>query len=163
MSGSPQRIVPELSDEALAACYADAVRCYPEEACGLVLGPRDSAGCDEVRVCENQQNRLHERDPETFPRTARTAYSLAPREILFLERSQDGERPVKVVYHSHVDVGAYFSDEDKRAATFDGEPLYPVDYLVVDCRKDGVHGAKLFRFADGDFALVRSYPAPGGK
>ena len=77
--------------------------------------------------------------------------------MLFLQRSLDGERPVQVIYHSHVDVGAYFSEEDSRAATRDGEPIFPVDYLVIDCAADGVRGAKLFRFRGGTFVSVREY------
>ena len=64
-----------------------------------------------------------------------------------------------MIYHSHCDVGAYFSDEDKRAATPFGEPLYPVDYLVIDCARAGVRGARLFRFQAGDFAEIARYPA----
>jgi adenylyltransferase/sulfurtransferase len=152
-------MIPELGAEVLRACYADAIARYPEEACGLILGPRGTASCDEARICENQQNKLHALDPETYPRDARTAYNLAPRDVLFLSRSLDGERPVKVIYHSHVEVGAYFSQEDERAALFEGELVYPVDYLVIDCRRDGVRGARLFRFRDGKFVAVRDFSA----
>jgi proteasome lid subunit RPN8/RPN11 len=155
--------IPELPESVLAIAYADAVRRYPEEACGLFLGPRDGAGCDEARPCENQQNRLHESDPQTHPRDARTAYALGARDLLFLDKSLGSERPVKVIYHSHVEVGAYFSDEDRRAATFDGELVYPVDYLVIDCKKTGVEGAKLFRFVGGAFVCIREYPAPSSR
>ena len=142
----------------LAVAYADARRCYPEEACGLLLGPAGAALCDEARPCENQQNRLHARDGESFPRDARTAYALGVRDLRFVDESRDTPRPVKIIYHSHVEVGAYFSDVDRRAATFDGELLYPVDFLVIDCKKDGIHGAKLFRFRDGSFVEIAAYP-----
>ena len=92
-----------------------------------------------------------------FPRDARTAYNLGAKDLFFLDRSHKSERPVRVIYHSHVEVGAYFSAEDERAAVADGELLYPVDYLVVDVRTDGVRGAKLFRFAGGRFVEVGSY------
>jgi proteasome lid subunit RPN8/RPN11 len=147
----------EIDEALLKACYDDARARYPEEACGLLFGPRGEPRCDGIRVCENQQNRLHELDPETYPRDARTAYNLPPRDVLFLQRSLDGERPVKVIYHSHVEVGAYFSEEDRRAATFEGELVYPVDYLVIDCKRDGVHGARLFRYQAGEFVAIRAY------
>src|SRR6185436_12749465 len=99
--------------------------------------------------------------PETYPRDARTAYNLAPRDVLALERSLSGERPVKVIYHSHVDVGAYFSAEDVRAATFEGEPLYPVDYLVIDAGAAGARGARLYRFQDGAFAEIARFDGAG--
>ena len=147
----------EIDEALLKACYDDARARYPEEACGLLFGPRTEPRCDGIRVCENQQNRLHALDPETYTRDARTAYNLAPKDVLFLQRSLDGDGPVKVIYHSHVEVGAYFSEEDRRAATFEGELVYPVDYLVIDCRRDGVHGARLFRYQGGEFVAVRAY------
>ena len=35
-----------------------------------------------------------------------------------------------------------------------GELLYPVDWLVVDVRKDGARGWKLFRFEGGRFVEI---------
>jgi adenylyltransferase/sulfurtransferase len=152
----------------LAEVYAHARAGYPEEVCGLLSGPRGPGldtldTLDEVRRCENRQNALHTEDPVRFPRDARTAYNLGPADLFFLDKSLRGERPVRVIYHSHVDVGAYFSAEDKAAATFEGEPLHPVDYLVIDVRADGVHGAKLFRFAGGDFAEIAAFAAGPGE
>ena len=135
----------------LDAIYAHAREGYPEEVCGFIVGD------DEARRCENRQNALHAEDPVAFPRTAATAYNLGARDIMFLDRSQKSERRVAVIYHSHVDVGAYFSAEDERAAAPDGELDSPVDYLVVDVQTDGVRGAKLFRFAGGKFVEVGSY------
>jgi len=135
----------------LDAIYAHAREGYPEEVCGFIIGH------DEARRCDNRQNALHAEDPAAFPRDARTAYNLGARDIMFLDRSQKTERPVRVIYHSHVDVGAYFSAEDERAAAPDRELLYPVDYLVVDVQKDGVRGARLFRFDGGAFVEIGSY------
>ncbi len=154
-TASPCAIEPT----ALSLCYAEAAQAYPEEACGLLSGPRESDLCDEVRPCKNRQNDLHLQDPETYPRDATMAYNLGARDILYLSRSLDGPRPVKIIYHSHCDVGAYFSEEDRRAATFEDELLYPVDYLVIDCAAAGVRGALLFRFQDGQFVEIASYPA----
>ena len=135
----------------LDAIYAHAREGYPEEVCGFIVGG------DEARRCENRQNALHAEDPIYFPRDAKTAYNLGAKDIFFLDSSLRSDRPVRVIYHSHVDVGAYFSPEDVRAATYEGEPLYPVDYLVVDVSREGVRGAKLFRFRDGIFVEVQSY------
>jgi proteasome lid subunit RPN8/RPN11 len=150
-----------IGTEALAAIYAHAREGAGREVCGFVL--RGGGLPDEARRCENRQDALHAEDPERFPRDSRTAYNLGPRDLLFLDKSltsKDGRR-VEVIYHSHVDVGAYFSDEDVRAALFDGEPLYPVDYLVVDAKSDGtIGGAKLFRWDGSTFAEVARFP-PG--
>lgn len=144
MSGDIPRAV-------LDAIYQHAREGYPEEVCGFIVAD------DEVKRCENRQNALHAEDPVHFPRDAKTAYNLGAKDIFYLDKSQRSERPVRVIYHSHVDVGAYFSPEDVRAAAPDGELLYPVDWLVVDVQKDGVRGAKLFRFTDGAFVAVQSY------
>jgi adenylyltransferase/sulfurtransferase len=148
MSGEPRG---ELARALLDDIYAHAREGYPEEVCGFVLD-------GEVRRCENRQNALHAEDPEHFPRDARTAYNLGAKDLFFLDRSlRPGGQPVRIIYHSHVDHGAYFSDEDVRAAAPDGELLYPVDYLVVDATRDGVRGAKRFRFEGGRFVEVESY------
>ena len=36
-----------------------------------------------------------------------------------------------VIYHSHVDAGAYFSETDRRQALVGGEPAYPGAVYVV--------------------------------
>lgn len=145
----PARLAPA----ALEAIYAHARDGYPEEVCGFVIGE------GRVRRCENRQNALHAADPVSFPRDARTAYNIGPEDLFFLERTLRSPEPVRVIYHSHIDVGAYFSAEDARAAALDGEPLYPVEYLVVDVAAGGIRGAKQFRFEAGSFVEVACYPA----
>ena len=119
---------PTLSPDALQAIYAHARRDYPNECCGIVHGPKDQAIADQVTVCENIQNRLHAEDPGRFTRDARTAYALDTR---VLDKSLRGPTPGKIVYHSHVDVGSYFSETDQAAALFDDEPAHPVEYVVI--------------------------------
>jgi [CysO sulfur-carrier protein]-S-L-cysteine hydrolase len=141
----------ELPPSALHEIFAHAREGYPEEVCGFVL----QGG--EVRRCENQQDKMHALDPVTYPRTAATAYYLGPADLRFMADRARSSQPVQIIYHSHVEVGAYFSDEDERLAAWDGELVYPADYLVVDVKTDGVHGAKLFRFEGGRFLEVAQY------
>jgi len=143
--------LPTISAQVLAEIYAHARETYPEECCGFLIGPRDSAGVDEVRRCVNEQNRYHALDPERFPRTARIAYYLGGKDLRFLMQSLDTPRPVKLIYHSHIDVGSYFSAEDIRAALGrepddTAEPLYPVDHIVIDAQAEHIGGAKLFQW-----------------
>ncbi len=148
MSDSP------LDGEVLAALWAHAEAGHPEEVCGfLVEGPDGIA----VRPAENRQNALHAEDPAHFPRDARTAYNLGPKDLFYLDRHLSGRERVTTIYHSHCNVGSYFSDEDQRAALFDGEPLYAVDYLVIDVQVDGARLAKRFRWDGKTFAEVASY------
>jgi adenylyltransferase/sulfurtransferase len=144
-----------LSYEVLAELYAHAEAGYPEEECGLIFV--DESGRIETERCENRQNALHAEDPKHFPRDARTAYNLGAKDLFRLDRSLSSKRPVKIIYHSHVDVGAYFSAEDAAAAAPDGELLYPVDYLVIDVTAQGARGAKLFCFTDERFVEVAAF------
>ena len=156
----PHASLPTLSAQVLAEIYTHARETYPEECCGFLIGPRDSAGADEVRQCMNEQNRYHALDPERFPRTARIAYYLGGKDLRFLMQSLETPRPVKIIYHSHIDVGSYFSAEDIRAALGrepddTAEPLYPVDHIVIDAQADHIGGAKLFRWDRSQRAFVQ--------
>ncbi len=165
---TPQPAVPTLAFQVLAEIYAHAQAAYPEECCGFLIGAREAAVADEVRRCVNEQNRYHALDPERFPRTARTAYYLGGKDLRFLAQSLDTARPVKIIYHSHIDVGSYFSAEDVRAALgrepdATAEPLYPVDYIVIDVQADHVGGAKMFRWdtLQKAFVQIATYAGEG--
>lgn len=153
--------LPSVPQPILDAMYAHARETYPDECCGFLIAPQGSALIDEARRCVNEQNRYHALDPERFPRTAREAYYLGGRDLRFLLESVSGERPVRIIYHSHPDVGAYFSAEDTRAALGrepddTAEPLYPVDHIVIDTQPDHVAEAKLFRWDGGQRAFVHA-------
>jgi proteasome lid subunit RPN8/RPN11 len=145
---STKDVHPRLSPAALSEIYAHARRDYPSECCGIVFGAKGQAVADQVKPCRNIQDQLHAEDPVHHPRTSYNAYNLEPAEIFALEKSLRGDRPAKIVYHSHIDVGAYFSDTDQAAATFGDEPAYDVEYVVVDVKKDGTHGARQFAWDD---------------
>jgi adenylyltransferase/sulfurtransferase len=150
-----------LPRDVLDAIYAHAEEGHPEEVCGLVFAARgEGYPAAEARRCENRQNALHTEAPDVFQRDARTAYNFAPRDLMLLDKSLRSDRPARIIYHSHVEVGAYFSDEDVRAAAPDGELLYPCDYLVVDVKKDGAHGCRLFRFGSGRFVEIGGETRP---
>jgi proteasome lid subunit RPN8/RPN11 len=133
--------VERVDEEARAAFGRD------EESCGLLVGPADRPLLvDTVVPMENRANKLHRLDPETYPRTGRMYFDINP---LVFERSvREGEgngRPVKVLYHSHLDVGAYFSETDAQAATMGGDaPSYDLAYLVTSVRAGVVDDRKLF-------------------
>jgi [CysO sulfur-carrier protein]-S-L-cysteine hydrolase len=126
-----KNVLERLEAEARAAYARD------EESCGLLVGPADAAALlDDLVPMENRANKLHALDGVTYPRTGRQYFDIHPikfeREIK--ERSAAG-RPAKVLYHSHLDVGAYFSETDASAATMGGdEPAYDLAYLVTSVR-----------------------------
>ena len=59
------------------------------------------------------------------------------------------------IFHSHCDVGAYFSSEDRAMAAPEGRPLLPdVSYLVVAVDRGRATHTVLFKWSDGDFVEV---------
>jgi [CysO sulfur-carrier protein]-S-L-cysteine hydrolase len=122
-----------LTQEQLDEIHRHAVEEYPFECCGIVIGKPGQNDQDIIFQCTNIQNKLHEKDPETFVRDARTAYNIDPKELMGILKEVDSKQlPIKVFYHSHPEHDAYFSEEDSRMALFDGEPTYPeASYLVV--------------------------------
>ena len=128
-------ILARVDEEARAAYARD------EESCGLI-----------------RANKLHALDPETYPRTGRMYFDIDP--MKFARAVREGEangRPVKVLYHSHLDVGAYFSDTDASAATAGGEaPTYDLAYLVTSVRQGVVDDRKLFVWDTSRRAFVEA-------
>ena len=142
----------QLGDEAFAAMTAHASETYPEECCGVILG---GDGKDEAHRLDNIQNRLHAADPETFPRDARTAYTLDPKELeAVLTQAERRGLVFKALYHSHPDHEAYFSVEDRACATPFGEPTYPdTAQIVVSVMKGNVGRVAVYAWSPdaGDF------------
>ncbi len=137
-----------LSDQLIGEIVTHLMPSYPEEGCGLVF--RDAQGGLRVHGTKNIANDLHEEDPETFPRTARTFYAIEPKEFLLADKRGD---EIPVVFHSHCDCGDYFSDEDRMVATMgmgeDAGPAWPGrDYLVVSIVDNIPKQATLYRYDD---------------
>lgn len=113
-----------------------------EEACGIISGAADDLLADTQERLPNLANRYHAMDPEGYPRTGRTYFLIDP--LKFSKKIREGEtagRPIKVLWHSHLDCGAYFSDTDAQTALAGGdEPSYDVAFLVVSVRGDGRGG-----------------------
>lgn len=113
-----------------------------EEACGTIAGPaNDPLYADEATRWPNLANKHHAIDPENYPRTGRTYFLIDPLKFnRALDAAAKTDRPIKVLYHSHLDCGAYFSETDAATALAGGdEPAYPLAFLVVSVRTDG-HG-----------------------
>jgi proteasome lid subunit RPN8/RPN11 len=145
----------------LDAVEADARERYEkdEEACGYLRGPADQPLlCDEHVALVNTANRLHALDPETYFRTARTFFSFNEKKFddAVAASARQG-RPVKVLYHSHLDAGAYFSSTDKAVmsmgeppsvegaeATLGPGPAWPLAFLVTSVEKGRIAEHRLF-------------------
>jgi proteasome lid subunit RPN8/RPN11 len=148
---SYSELVDCLTINVIKEIYRLAIEQYPRECCGLILK-------QGIRPCPNIQDQLHQADPINYPRNSTTAFAFSASDSLFLSRNIDTENPVKIIYHSHPDVGAYFSDTDKANALYEGQPIYPVDHLVIDVQSHGVLCSKIFRFIEKDYKLIAILP-----
>ena len=132
-----------IPDDVLRAMAAHAAASYPAECCGLLLA--DAAGSLRFRPIENVAGT--QLGLETSSRSQRDGYVMDPKALLAaLEEAEQAGGHLWAIVHSHPDVGAYFSSEDKRKAVWDdGEPVWPgVRYLVVSVRAGQVDGARMF-------------------
>ena len=121
----------KLTRPALAMIIAQAERDFPDETCGFIIGNAETV---EVRPITNVQNAKHTADPKSFPRDARTAFLMEPREHLTVLNEIDRRKlELIAVYHSHPDHDAYFSATDRsNACSFDpSEPDYPGTFHIV--------------------------------
>ena len=141
----PRAVLRELETEAVAAYGRE------EEACGYLTGPLGGPGgeakrADRAHVMPNLANRYHQLDPEAYPRTGRTYFLLDARKFQrAIEEGEPAGRPVKVLWHSHLDVGAYFSETDAAAANMGGEaPAHDLAYLVTSVRHGVIEEHRLF-------------------
>ena len=138
----------DIPKDILTKIYSQAEKEYPEECCGWIL--RTNGGAYTYVTSKNLQNKYHQIDPGNYPRTAKDAFLIDA-----LKLSQDTEKIQKeggslyCIVHSHIDVGAYFSKEDKKQMAEEGmsSSIYPAEcYLVVSVQKRRVQEDALFYF-----------------
>lgn len=150
----------------LPEIYRILAAAYPEEGCGFVF--EDESGALRVVSTVNRATRLHEMDPLTYPRDGRTYFE--PDMKPWLRAVRDGQT-ARVIFHSHPDTDAYFSDTDKAQAVFGNaggrlEERNPgVVHLVVSVRgvMPKAQVARLYKFSEtgNDFERVATYDARG--
>lgn len=136
----------ELLARLASLCEADPER----EACGFVVR---RGGALEVVPVANVADAYHARDPAQFPRTSRTSYLMDPKAQLRLFRALEQEGgQIAAVWHSHVEVGAYFSAKDRADAAVDGAPILPgAEYLVLGVREGRVDEVRRYVWRAGEF------------
>ena len=126
--------------------YRHARETFPEECCGLMLGPPGVEPRQVVR-CTNVQNvRLAKGESKL---NASQGFWIDEQELERALRSAEARgEELRVVYHSHVDTGAYLSHTDLEAALGpQGTPLWSgVGQLVVSVSENGVREAALFEW-----------------
>jgi len=135
-----------LTERELNEIFSHAEETYPEEACGIVIGKPGDPGTNSVRRCGNLANQYHREDPIRNPRDAKTAYIMDPKDLLRVQSEADANGcEFVLLYHSHPDHEAYFSETDRELALFGDEPVWPqLRYLVVSVKNGTVSYFKVF-------------------
>ncbi len=147
----PRRILEEV--------YREARKAFPWESCGWLAGSQDGNKAETVRPCVNA---VMLGAGGTVPGgNAETAYQFTAQDAIALDRSFDTDTPAIVIYHSHPNGRAYFSQTDRQVAEgpWGDGPAYPVQHLVVGISQSGVHEAALFEWSEenADFAEIARY------
>ncbi|MXZ90710.1 MAG: hypothetical protein F4W95_13695 [Chloroflexi bacterium] len=145
----------------LESVYREARAAYPAECCGWLTGPAGGDVVDVVRPAVNAQD-----EDALIPvegRTSERAYSFNFDDIRALDESFASATPARIIYHSHPNGQAYFSETDREVATQPpgwGEgPVFPVQQLVVGIDAERVVEAALFGWDDdaGGFVELARY------
>ncbi len=130
----------------LARIYELARAAFPAECCGYLTG---ADAVDTLVPCRNALEDGSIDAGQLLPdRGADRGFVIAGRELFELARSFDTDRPARIVYHSHTNGRAYFSDTDRAMALGGDRPAYPVQHLVVALTADGVTEAAQFAWSD---------------
>ena len=107
---------------------------YPDEACGVILGP---IGADAPTRLKPMINAAH----------SPTFYEFDPKDLLALYREvDDNDEEIVVIYHSHTETEAYPSRTD---IAYAGEP--GAHYVLVSTRKEIAPATEFrsYRIIDG--------------
>ena len=162
-----------ITKAALAAVEADALAGYAkdEEACGYLRGPAEAPlHCDDPVQMVNVANKLHAIDPVVYFRTGRMYFSFNEKKFddAVTASAKEG-KPVKVLYHSHLDAGAYFSPTDAAVMSMgeppavEGGPItmgtgpnWPLAFLVTSVRAGEIAEHRLFTWDSAARDVVAS-------
>lgn len=162
---TPAELARTLSEQGrLPEIYRAVEPAWPDEGCGFVF-----AFGKEQRVlpAANRAQILHERFPDEYPRSARDWFE--PDMKPWLQATREGGTP-SIIFHSHPEVGAYFSKDDRAQARLEDEDGQlaernpGVRHIVVSVRQGKADGALMFAWnaETRDFDEVAAFDADGG-
>ncbi len=149
----------EVPRSSLETIYKHARELFPNECCGWLTGGKDSNSVDGVRPAINAY------EPDTHPtaknRTAQTAVVISDNDLLELNLTLDNDVRPRIIYHSHPNGRAYFSETDRANASdpWGDGPAYPVNQIVVGIDGDRVVEARQFEWdvESADFVEIALY------
>jgi proteasome lid subunit RPN8/RPN11 len=157
-----------VTEKWLGLIYRDVEQVYPEEGCGFLFEGTD--GGLQMVTTKNRATLLHQMDPEAYPRDGRTYFE--PDMKPWLRAEREGLTP-RLIYHSHPEHEAYFSQTDRLSALIQDtnenrvvERHPGVVHLVVSVRgadAPTARCAKLFGFdpSTRDFVALATYDEAG--
>lgn len=147
-----------LSQAAIGGITEHAESAYPSECCGIVAvlrcKGREVEKVYRLRNILDSPNRISAQD---YAGSSRKRYFAEPGQLLRVLREIEAHGgQLRIIYHSHVDADARFSEDDRTAALLDGRPAYPgVVYLVVSVRNRRADELRAFQWNGAEFAEVR--------
>ncbi len=107
---------------------------YPDEACGVILGPLNADTPERLKLMINAAH-------------SPTFYEFDPKDLLALYREvDDNDEEIVVIYHSHTETEAYPSRTD---IAYAGEP--GAHYVLVSTREEIAPATEFrsYRIIDG--------------
>lgn len=136
---------------------------WPHEGCGFVF---EFDGEMRVLPTANRAQLLHEKFPDQYPRGAEDWFE--PDMKPWLRSVREGGEP-RIIFHSHPEVGAYFSPSDRDMARQPDENGALIErnpgvrHVVISVRQGKADGALMFAWNEDtrDFDEVASFDADG--
>ena len=152
-----------INNEILNEIYSLARNGFPSEVCGWLRGDPNTGNITSIRPAINvYDNKNH---PVVSDRTTETAYVISSEDVLELNSELDEPFPPLVIYHSHPNGKAYFSETDRVVATDPwGEgPNYPVQQLVIGVSKEKIVESRLFSWSSKQKDYIEIYKYKGAE
>ena len=125
----------EISQTFVDAIVAQSRDEYPDECCGVILGPVGSGKAERLKPMINAAH-------------SPTFYEFDPKDLLALYREvDDNDEEIVVIYHSHTETEAYPSHTD---IAYAGEP--GAHYVLVSTREEIASRSEFrsFRIVNGE-------------
>lgn len=141
-----------IPDAMLQQIYRYARMAFPIECCGYLRGRAGGGSADELVACTNAEPVQPERN-----------FAIDGDDLFAFARTFATPRPALVIYHSHTNGRAYFSETDRaQSATEDG-PHYDCQHLIVGVMADRIVEAAQFAWSsdDNDFVELARWPVLG--
>jgi proteasome lid subunit RPN8/RPN11 len=143
----------------LQEIFTHARESFPDECCGWLTGEKNSRTANGVRKAVNTYDK--ETHPTAKDRTAQTAFVISDKDLLELNQTLDDDIKPLIIYHSHPNGRAYFSETDRNNAVdpWGSGPAYPVQQIVIGINNDRIVEAKQFAWdtESEDFVEVATF------